>query len=315
MRHTQLGRTALQVSRLCLGTLNFGVRTTEDEAFRLMAQAGAHDINFFDTANHYGWQIHRGLTEEIIGRWFDHGGRRDQVVLGTKVCNPMSDRVNDGGLSMRHIIASCEDSLRRLRTDWIDVFHMHNPDPTATWDEIWQAMETLVTQGKIRYVGSSNFAAWHIAAAQESAARRHFLGVVAEQCNYNLLDRKVEREVVPAAKAYGVGIVAWSPLHGGLLGGGLAKLSAGTAVKTAQGRAIEMLKTRHNAIVEYEELCRGLDVDPAQVALAWLLSRDGLTSVAIGPRTPGHLDGALGALELELPETVLTRLDAVFTRD
>lgn len=313
MRHVRLGRTALKVSRLCLGTLNFGVRTTRQEAFRLMDEALAQGINFFDTANHYGWQVHRGLTEEIVGEWFAlGGGRRERVVMGTKVCNPMSERPNDSGLSARHIIASCDDSLRRMRTGWIDLFQMHNVDRAAPWDEVWQAMETLVAQGKIRYVGTSNFAGWNIVAAQETANRRHFLGVVSEQCNYNLLVRDAEREVIPAALAYGVGVLAWSPLHGGLLGGALRKLADGTAVKTAQGRAVVALKDHRDTIAAYEKYCAGIGLDPAEVAHAWVLSRPGVISAVVGPRTPAHLDSVLRALDLELPAGVADRLDALF---
>jgi len=313
MRHVRLGRTALKVSRLCLGTLNFGVRTTRQEAFGLMDEALAQGINFFDTANHYGWQVHRGLTEEIVGEWFAlGGGRRERVVMGTKVCNPMSERPNDSGLSARHIIASCDDSLRRMRTGWIDLFQMHNVDRTAPWDEVWQAMETLVAQGKIRYVGTSNFAGWNIVAAQETANRRDFLGVVSEQCNYNLLVRDAEREVIPAALAYGVGVLAWSPLHGGLLGGALRKLADGTAVKTAQGRAVVALKDHRDTIAAYERYCAGIGLDPAEVAHAWVLSRPGVTSAVVGPRTPAHLESVLRALDLELPADVTDRLGALF---
>lgn len=313
MRHVRLGRTALKVSRLCLGTLNFGVRTSKEDAFRLMDEALGHEINFFDTANQYGWQVHRGFTEELLGEWFAAGGgRREKVVLGTKVCNPMSEWVNDSGLSARHIIASCDDSLRRLRTDWIDLFQMHNVDRTAPWEEVWQAMETLTTQGKIRYVGSSNFAGWNIAAAQESAGRRNFLGIVSEQCVYNLFARHVEREVIPAAEAYGVGVVAWSPLHGGLLGGALRKLADGTAVKTAQGRAMEALRHHRDAVIDYEKLCADAGLEPAEVGLSWVLSRPAVTAAVIGPRTMAHMDSARHALDLSLPGDVLTELDAIF---
>lgn len=313
MLYRKLGRTALHVSPLCLGTLNLGVRTTRDEAFALMDEALDRGINFFDTANQYGWQIRKGLTEEIIGEWLAQGGgRRERVVLGTKVCNPMSDLPNDQGLSARHIVASCEDSLRRLRTDWIDVYQMHNVDPSASWEEVWQAMETLVCQGKIRYVGSSNFAGWHLADAQAAAARRNFLGIVSEQCVYNLATRFVETEVVPAAQAHGIGVLAWSPLHGGLLSGALRKLDDGTAVKTAQGRAALALETRRDTIALYEKLCVEIALDPAQVALAWLLSRPGLTAAVIGPRTAAHLADALQTLDLRLPDDVLDRLDELF---
>ncbi|WP_031468641.1 aldo/keto reductase [Sciscionella sediminilitoris] len=313
MHYSRLGRTALTVSRLCLGTLNFGVRTTDTEAFDLMDTALERGINFFDTANHYGWQKHRGYTEELLGEWFAKGDRRrEKVVLGSKVCQPMGDWPNDQGLSARHIIASCEDSLRRMRTDWIDLFQMHQIDRSAPWDEVWQAMETLVQQGKIRYVGSCNFAGWHLVSAQESASRRNFLGVVAEQCAYNLVRRHVELELIPAAQAYGIGVYAWSPLHGGLLGGALRKQTEGTAVKSAQGRAMVALETQRDTVTEYEKYCATIGADPAEIALAWVLSRPGVTGAAIGPRTRFHLDSAQRALELELDEDVLRELDALF---
>ncbi|HEY8451413.1 MAG TPA: aldo/keto reductase, partial [Natronosporangium sp.] len=214
MDYRNLGRSGLLVSRLCLGTMNFGPQTSEPDSFAIMDRALEHGINFFDTANVYGWKLGEGVTENIIGRWFDQGGgRRDKVVLATKVFGKMSEWPNDRGLSARHIIRACEDSLRRLRTDWIDLYQMHHVDRSTPWEEIWQAMEVLVAQGKVRYVGSSNFAGWHLVAAQESAARRHFLGLVSEQCIYNLVTRHVELEVLPAAMAYGIGIIPWSPLH------------------------------------------------------------------------------------------------------
>ncbi|MFD5424745.1 aldo/keto reductase [Streptomyces sp. NPDC127084] len=313
MEYTRLGRTALQVSRLCLGTLNLGVRTTQEEAFALMDEALERGINFFDTADQYGWQRHKGFTEELIGAWFAlGGGRRERVVLGTKVFNPMSDRPNDRGLSARHIIAGCEDSLRRLGTDWIDLYQMHHVDRAASWEEVWQAMEVLVQQGKIRYVGSSNFAGWHLAAAQEAANRRHFLGVVSEQCVYNLVTRYVELELVPAAQAYGIGVLVWSPLHGGLLGGALRKLADGTAVKTAQGRAVVALEQHRDAVAGYEKLCAEAGLDPAEVGLAWVLNRPGVTSVVVGPRTAAQLAGARRALDLRLDEGLLAALEELF---
>ncbi|WP_433338886.1 aldo/keto reductase [Spirillospora sp. CA-294931] len=313
MEYARLGRTALRVSRLCLGTLNLGVRMSMDESLRLMDRAVEQGINFVDTADQYGWQVHRGFTEEVIGEWLAlGGGRRDQIVLGTKVFNPMSDRPNDQGLSARHIIAACEASLRRLGTDWIDLYQMHHVDRTAPWEEVWQAMETLVQQGKIRYVGSSNFAGWHLVAAQEAANRRHFMGIVSEQCVYNLVTRHVELELVPAAREYGIGVLAWSPLHGGLLGGALRRLDAGTAVKTAQGRAMVALETHRDTIAEYEKLCADRGADPAEVAMAWVLSRPGVTSIVVGPRTLEQLDGAHRALALRLDDDLLAALDRLF---
>jgi NDP-hexose 2,3-enoyl reductase len=313
MEYTNLGRTGLLVSRLCLGTMNFGPKTTEPDSFAIMDRALEHRINFFDTANVYGWKLGEGVTEQIVGRWFAQGdGRRDKVVLATKVYGRMGEWPNDEGLSARHIIAACEASLRRLQTDWIDLYQMHHVSRSTPWEEIWQAMEVLVTQGKIRYAGSSNFAGWHLVAAQESAARRHFLGLVSEQCIYNLMTRHVELEVIPAAQQYGIGIIPWSPLHGGLLGGAIRKLQDGTAGRAAEGRAADTLATHRDVIDGYEKLCAELGHDPADVALAWLLSRPGVTAPIIGPRTIEQLDASLAALDITLTEAALNRLDELF---
>lgn len=313
MEHTNLGRTGLSVSRLCLGTMNFGPQTTEPDSFAIMDRALEHGINFFDTANVYGWKLGEGVTERIIGRWFAQGGgRREKVVLATKVYGKMGEWPNEQGLSARHIIRACEDSLRRLQTDWIDLYQMHHISRSTPWEEIWQAMETLVAQGKVLYVGSSNFAGWHIAAAQESAARRHFLGLVSEQCIYNLMTRYVELEVIPAAQQYGLGIIPWSPLHGGLLGGAVRKLAEGAAARAKSGRAADALAAHRPTIEAYEKLCADLGHDPANVALGWLLSRPGVTAPIIGPRTLKQLDDSLGALDVHLSDEVLARLDELF---
>jgi NDP-hexose C3-ketoreductase / dTDP-4-oxo-2-deoxy-alpha-D-pentos-2-ene 2,3-reductase len=313
MEYTNLGRTGLSVSRLCLGTMNFGPVTEEADSFVIMDRALEHGVNFFDTANVYGWKLGEGITEQIIGRWFAQGGgRRDKVVLATKVYGRMGEWPNEQGLSARHIVTACEASLRRLQTDAIDLYQMHHISRTTPWDEIWQAMELLVAQGKVRYVGSSNFAGWHIAAAQESAARRHFLGLVSEQCIYNLLTRHVELEVVPAAQHYGLGIIPWSPLHGGLLSGALRKQADGTAGRSKSGRSADSLEQHRPAIEGYEKLCADLGEDPANVALAWLLSRPGVTAPIVGPRTLDQLDGPLRALELTLSEETLSTLDHLF---
>ncbi|HEY3833923.1 MAG TPA: aldo/keto reductase, partial [Acidimicrobiia bacterium] len=223
MEYTRLGRTALRVSRICLGTMNFGPQTTEPDSFAIMDRALEHGINFFDTANRYGGNKGAGATETIIGNWFAQGGgRREKVVLATKVFGPMTDWPNEGGLSARHIRMACDESLRRLQTDHIDLYQMHHIDRSAPWDEVWQAMESLVDAGKVVYVGSSNFAGWHITQANEAAKARHFLGLVSEQSLYNLVARTVELEVLPACRSYGVGVLPWSPLAGGLLAGGLS---------------------------------------------------------------------------------------------
>lgn len=313
MEYTSLGRTGLSVSRLCLGTMNFGPQTSEPDSFAIMDRALERGINFFDTANVYGWKIGEGVTEQIIGRWFEQGGgRRDKVVLATKAYGRMSEWPNDRGLSARHLIQACDASLRRLRTDWIDLYQMHHVERSTPWEEIWQAMEVLTAQGKIRYVGSSNFAGWHLVQAQESAARRHFLGLVSEQCIYNLLTRHVELEVLPAAQRYGIGIIPWSPLHGGALAGALRKLADGTAGRATSGRAEEAIGKHRAALEAYEKRCADLGWDPADVGMAWLLAQPAVTSPIIGPRTVDQLDASLRALEVALDADTLAALDELF---
>jgi aryl-alcohol dehydrogenase-like predicted oxidoreductase len=309
MELRRLGRTALRVSRLCLGTMNFGPLTSEDDAGVIMDRALDLGINFFDTANRYGGDKGPGTTEEIVGRWFAQGGgRREKVVLATKVFGPMSPWPNDGGLSARHIRDACDASLRRLQTDHIDVYQMHHVDRTAPWDEIWQAMETLVAQGKVVYVGSSNFAAWHIVQANEAAAKRHFLGLVSEQSLYNLAARTVELEVLPACRAYGVGVIPWSPLAGGMLGGAVRGEATGRR-KSVQPR-YESLRPQ---LERWEKLCAELGEEPPAVALAWLLQQPGVTAPIIGPRTLDQLEGAsLRATELTLDDDTLAALDEIF---
>jgi aryl-alcohol dehydrogenase-like predicted oxidoreductase len=311
MKYTHLGRSGLSVSRLCLGTMNFGPQTDEAAAHLIMDSAQEAGINFFDTANVYGGTEHRGWTEEILGRWFAQGGqRREKTVLATKLYGGMTDRPNDGKLSALNIRRALDASLRRLQTDHIDVYQFHHVDRDTPWDEIWQAIEVAVQQGKILYSGSSNFAGWHIAAAQAAAAARHYPGLVSEQSIYNLLTRSIELEVIPAAQAYGLGILPWSPLHGGLLGGVLGKEAAG--VRRAEGRALETLKTHRDQIQQYEDLADQLGHQPADVGLAWLLAQPAVTAPIVGPRTQEHLDAALRALDVSLDAATLTRLDEIF---
>jgi len=310
MQYTSLGRTGLQVSRLCLGTMNFGPHTSEQDSFVIMDQALEHGINFFDTANVYGFHVGAGVTEEIIGRWLAQGGgRRDKIVLATKVYAQMGDGPNDRGLSAYHIRKACEDSLRRLQTDHIDLYQMHHIERSTPWEEIWQAMEVLVQQGKVLYVGSSNFAGWDIATAQCAARERHFMGLVSEQSVYNLSNRMIELEVIPACRHYGLGLIPYSPIGGGLLGGVLQGVSEGRRANERMQQQIE----RHRSQLEaYEALCRELGEDPANVALAWLLHNPDVTSPIIGPRTVEQLTGSLRALEIELSEDVLRRLDEIW---
>src|SRR5262245_52228721 len=224
MEFTQLGRTGVKVSRLCLGTMNFGPQTEEADSHAIMDAAHDKGINFFDTANVYGGQDHRGWTEEIVGRWFAGGeGRRERTVLATKVYGDMGQWPNESKLSALNIRRALDASLKRLQTDYIDLYQFHHVDRNTPWDEIWQALETAVAQGKVLYAGSSNFAGWHLSEAQAAAARRNYYGLVSEQSIYNLLNRAIELEVIPAAQHHGIGIIPWSPLAGGLLGGVIRK--------------------------------------------------------------------------------------------
>jgi NDP-hexose 2,3-enoyl reductase len=298
---------------LGLGTVNFGGRVDEPEAHQLIDAAVARGINLVDTANTYGWRVYKGYTEELLGRWFAaRPGRRDGVVLATTVGFAMTDRVNDRGLSARNIVSACEASLRRLGTDWIDLYQMHEVDRAVSWVEVWEAMETLLRQGKIRYVGSSNFAGWDIVSAQEAAQRQGLLGLASEQCCYNLVTRHTELEVLPAAAARGLGVLVWSPLHGGLLGGVLRKLAEGMAVKSAQGRAVSALEHHRDTVADYERFCAKIGRDPAEVAVAWTLANPHVTAILTGPRMPSQLDAAFRALEHELSEDELGQLDELF---
>jgi aryl-alcohol dehydrogenase-like predicted oxidoreductase len=312
MEYTQLGRSGLKVSRLCLGTMNFGPETTEGDSFAIMDAALEQGINFFDTANVYGWKTGEGITEQIIGRWFAQGGeRREKVVLATKVYGEMSKWPNHSKVSALGIRQACEASLRRLKTDYIDLYQMHHIDRATPWEEIWQAMEVLVQQGKVLYVGSSNFAGWHIAQANELARSRHFLGLVSEQSKYNLLTRQVELEVIPACERYGVGLIPWSPLAGGALAGSGRQGDAEKSRRT-QEWAQKSKQKNLEALGKYEALCRALGEEPADVALAWLLGHPVVTAPIIGPRTQEQLTGNLRALALRLDSDTRTKLDAIF---
>lgn len=333
MQYMQLGRTGLTVSRLCLGTMNFGVDTDQREAFAIMDRALELGVNFFETADVYGRPLGRGVTEEILGRWLAQGaGRRERIVLATKVHNPMGETVLDRGLSARHVRRACDASLRRLGTETIDLYQMHHIDrgrpyesiikmfqlqyadqvrhiqQGAPWEEIWQAMEQLITAGKIIYVGSSNFAAWNIAQANTLAATRNFLGLVSEQSKYNLATRAVELEVIPACRAFGLGLLPWSPLERGLLAGGAEQATEGRRAALSR----ELLRRHRTSLRAYESLCRQLGQPPAHVALAWLLANPAVTAPIIGPRTVEQLEDSTWALQLELGDEVLARLDEIW---
>jgi aryl-alcohol dehydrogenase-like predicted oxidoreductase len=310
MEYTHLGRTGLQVSRLCLGTMNLGDVTGESESFAILDHALEVGINFVDTANRYGRPKGEGITESIIGRWLAGGNRRrERIVLATKLRNPMGPGVNERGLSAYHIRQACEDSLRRLQTDHIDLYQMHHVERNTPWEEIWQAMEVLVQQGKVLYVGSSNFAAWNIAQAQCAAAARHFMGLVSEQSIYNLANRTIELEMIPACRALGLGLVAWSPLAGGLLAGALHKVNTG---RRADDALQPIIAQRRRELEAYEALCAELGEHPAHVGLAWLLRNPVLTAPIVGPRTVAQLDGSLRAAEIKLSDETVGRLEAIW---
>ena len=290
--------------------MNFGARTPEDEAFRIMDRALELGINFFDTANVYSRPSPTGTTETIIGKWLAQGGgRREKIVIATKLYGKMDEWPNNSRLSAFNIRHACEASLRRLQTDHIDLYQMHHIDRNVTWEEIWQGFEQLYSSGKIIYNGSSNFAGWHIAEACETAKRRNYLGLVSEQSIYNLTTRSLELEVIPACQHYGLGLIPYSPLDEGLLGGVLAGISEGRRA----GQGVQKLLVKHRDKIErYEKFCTELSIKPAQVALAWLLHQPAVTAPIIGPRTIEQLEDAVQAIDVALSPESLKTLDEIF---
>ncbi|MYV54639.1 aldo/keto reductase [Streptomyces sp. SID3212] len=318
MKYTQLGRTGLEVSRLVLGTMNFGPLTNESDSHTIMDAALDAGVNFFDTANIYGRTAGKGRTEEILGTWFAQGGdRRDKVVLATKLYAYMGEGEGDQAwpnhhkLSALNIRRSVEASLKRLQTDYIDLYQFHHIDRATPVEEIWQAIDTLITQGKILYAGSSNFPGWKIAQANETAQRHGSYGLVSEQCLYNLVERRAEMEVIPAAREYGLGVLPWSPLAGGRLGGVLRKEREGTASGGRSSGGITDPAVRAQ-IQSYEDLLDKHGIDPGEAALAWLLTRPGVTGPISGPRTLEQLESAVRAVDLELSDEVLASLEEIF---
>ncbi|MFD5899244.1 aldo/keto reductase [Streptomyces sp. NPDC060366] len=315
MKYTQLGRTGLKVSRLVLGTMNFGPHTNEADSHAIMDDALGAGINFFDTANVYGWGENKGRTEEILGTWFAQGGgRRDKVVLATKVYGNMAAEgdawPNHDKLSALNIRRAVDASLKRLQTDHIDLYQFHHIDRDTPVEEIWQAIDTLIKQGKILYAGSSNFPGWKIAQTNETAHRLGSYGLVSEQCLYNLAERRAEMEVIPAAREYGLGVIPWSPLQGGLLGGAIRKEREGGTGKRS-GDRLRDSKIREQ-VQAYEDLLTKHGIEPGEAALAWLLTRPGVTGPIVGPRTAEQLESALRGVELELSDEVLASLDEIF---
>jgi aryl-alcohol dehydrogenase-like predicted oxidoreductase len=311
MTYRHLGRSGLLVSPIGLGTMGFGYLSDEPTSTAILDAALDAGINLVDTADVYGGPQTPnltqgyGLSEEIIGRWLTRTGRRDDIVLATKVYQPMGLGPNDRRLSAYHLRRACEESLRRLQTDHIDLYQMHHVDRTTPWDEIWQAMEQLVQQGKISYVGSSNFAGWDIATAQAAASARHFAGLTSEQSLYNLAVRAIEQEVIPALRHLGIGLIAYSPLHAGMLTGVLSSAD-NTPAKDAR---IEDLRDRLNS---YEALCAQLGATPTQVALAWVLSNPVTSAAIVGPADIDQLNADLAALTTHLEPATMQALDEIF---
>jgi NDP-hexose 2,3-enoyl reductase len=311
MDYTHLGRSGVSVSRICLGTMNFGAITTPEDSHVIMDRALDAGINFWDTSNTYGQPRAEGTTEKVIGDWFRaNPGQRDKIVLATKLYGGKGEWPNDRFLSAVSIRKACDDSLRRLGTDHIDLYQMHHIDRSTPWEEIWEAMSVLRAQGKIIYVGSSNFAGWHLAQAQEAARTFGTFGLVSEQSLYNLAVRTVELEVLPACQGYGLGVLPWSPLHGGLLGGILRKVAEGG--RRGGGRAAEALPAMRPQLEAYEDFCADLGEEPALVGLAWLLHQPAVTAPIVGPRTLGQLEGAVDSLRITLDDAALARLDSIF---
>ncbi len=309
MKYRQLGRSALRVSELCLGTMNFGPRTSEEDAFEMLNLGTTAGINFVDTANQYGGDLGVGTTETIIGKWFaEDRSRRNQVVLATKVHEPMSDDINDRGLSARHIQMACDASLKRLGVDHIDLYQMHHIDRSAPIEEIWQAMDRLIAQGKITYVGTSNFPGWAIAQANEKAMAGQRLGLVSEQSLYNLIERRVELEVLPACAEYGVGVITWSPLAGGLLAGQPNETSGRRQSEEMQ----RSMASYSDQLSQFDVLCRALGESPGAVALAWLLHQAGVVSTIIGPGAKEQLTSVLHVPEIALDDEALGEIDLIF---
>lgn len=311
MEYTKLGRSGLTVSRLCLGTMNFGPYADEKESHEIMDKALELGINFFDTADVYGWEMGEGLTEKIIGSWLSkENGRRESIVLATKVYGQMGNAPNERGLSKYHIISACEESLTRLQTDRIDLYQMHHVERTTPYEEIWEAMEQLVREGKVLYVGSSNFAGWDIAKAQGDANKRNFMGLISEQHKYSLSCRLPELEVLPSSFDHGIGVIPWSPLDGGILGGkALDPEKKSRSIDKMQKTKIE--KYRSN-IEQYYAFCEELGESPADVAIAWLLQNEAVSAPIIGPRNEKQLVGITKSVEIKLSVETLKKLDEIW---
>ncbi|HBY96413.1 MAG: aldo/keto reductase [Ardenticatenaceae bacterium] len=302
MDYRSLGATGAKVSPLCIGTMNFGNPTPEDEAIRIVHAALDASVNFFDTANMYN----DGESERILGKALAVSGRRDQVIVATKAYHRMGPGPNDEGLSRLHLIRACEDSLRRLGTDWIDLYQMHRPDPTTPVEETLSALTDLVRAGKVRYIGSSTHPAWQIVEAILIGEMRGYARYVTEQPPYNLLDRRIENELVPMALKYGVGLIPWAPIAQGVLAGRYSK----DAPPPRDSRLVQRGGIYAERVTEpgievgqrFAELARERGLTAAQFALLWVKGQPAITAPIYGVRTLAQLEEVLPVMGMTLTE-------------
>lgn len=314
MEYRQLGRTGVQVSCLCLGCMMFGTRTSPEESYAIIDRAIDAGINFLDTANVYG----RGRSEEVTGEALKCNGKRDKIVLATKVHGPMDDvDPNARGNSRRHIIEQCEASLRRLKTDYIDLYQIHRPQPSVPIDETLQALDDLIRAGKVRYIGTSTFAAWQLVESLWVAKELGLNRFVCEQPPYNILDRRIERELIPMAQTYGLAIIPWSPLGGGLLTG---KYRRGQSpppdtrfadIETNRIHKRRFVEGVFDVVEKLEPIAEAKGCTLSQLALAWCMHQPGVTSPIIGPRTMEQLEDNLGALDVTVTDEDRQRIDEI----
>jgi len=313
MEYRSLGRTGVQVSALCLGCLNFGQRTPEAESMDIIDRAVDAGINFLDTANAYA----AGRSEEIVGKALKRIGQRSRIVLATKVHGVMdAEDPNGRGISRRHIMEQCEQSLRRLQTDYIDLYQLHRPMSSIPIDESLRALDDLIRAGKVRYIGTSNFAAWQIVESLWVSKEYGLNRFVCSQPPYNLMDRRIERELVPMALTYGIAIIPWAPLAGGFLTGKYQRHQApppGTrhAERPADTTSALFSDRAFDVVDVLQTIADRKHSTVSQVALAWCKAQAGITAPIIGPRTREQLEDNLGAMAIELAKEDVSRLDEV----
>lgn len=311
MEYRSLGRTGVKVSPLCLGAMNFGAPTSTEESLRIMNRALEAGINFIDTANVYNG----GESERIVGRALKENGRRDQVVLATKVHNPMGTGPNDGGDSRYHIMRACEDSLKRLQTDRIDLYQLHRPPMTMPQDETLRAFDDLIHSGKVLYIGCSTHPAWMVMEALAISEQHHLARYISEQPPYNLLDRRVENELIPLCQKYGLAILPWSPLAGGILAGRYPpgeEFAEGTrASRTGDFFRFRISQTGRQVAAKVAQMAKERGMSAAQLSLLWLKDQPGVTAPIIGPRTMEHLESFIQIMDRRLDDADRPLFDAL----